>query len=341
MSNRPQQYRKMSREAMQYIAELSILKGLSDTLIALETGIPRRTIGDFLARKRDKYDEFWDMWDAVEDVAKASGKPRHEVRILIYDIETSPILGYFWGLFKQNIGINMVKEDWFVMTWAAKWFGEERIYSDSCWNHGFDPNDKKDCDREVIQSLWDLIDEADIIVAHNGNRFDIKKVTARAITLGIKPHKPVKLVDTMLIAKGAGAFTSNKLDWLAQELCGQRKIDTGGFELWADCLDGCEEAWSKMLEYNINDVSILENVYVALAPYDKRAPSFMTHVPSTITRCISPVCGSHDISETGETTKTNVSEFVGYVCNDCGKQMRGRKNIRSKSQQRSTLMNVL
>ncbi len=333
--------KKMTQKDMLYIAEGVLTYKKPIVTLVRETGFPRQTIGDFIDRRRAKHDAFWNMWDGLDHIALEKGKTKSELKILIYDIETSPILGYFWGLFKQNIGINMIKEDWFVMTWAAKWFGEETIYHDSCWNHNFDPKNKEGCDRAVVQSLWDMIDEADMIVAHNGNRFDIKKVTARAITLGIKPHKPVKLIDTMLIAKGAGAFTSNKLDWLAQTLCGERKVDTGGFELWANCLAGDEDAWRLMLEYNINDVTILENVYVALAPYDKRAPSFLTHVDSTVTRCISPVCGSHNVIETGATAKTNVSEFTGYVCGDCGKQMRGRKNIRSKDQQKATVMNVL
>jgi hypothetical protein len=324
---------------MFYIAEAALTYGKTPSVIARETKVPRTTINDFLSRKSKCYDGFWGIWDAADEVVESTGTPKHELKILIYDIETSPILGYFWGLFQQNISINMIKNDWFVMTWAAKWLGEQEVMHDSCWNHGFDPNNTSECDRPVINSLWRLIDEADMIVAHNGNRFDIKKVTARAITLGIKPHKPVKKIDTMLIAKSVAAFTSNKLDWLAQVLCGEQKIDTGGFSLWARCLEGDEAAWHLMQEYNINDVIILENVFVALAPYDTKAPSFITHVESEYTRCVSPVCGSERVVETGSTVKTNTSEFVGYECLDCGKQMRGRKNVRSKLQMASTLMN--
>jgi len=331
----------MTEKDMFYIAEARLTYKKPIAVISRETGYPRQTIGDFIDRVRSGHDAFWTIWDNMDEAAIETGKPKHELNILIYDIETSPMLGYFWGLFKQNIGINMIKEDWFVMTWAAKWFGEDKIYHDSCWNHGFDPDNKEGCDREVIQSLWDMFEKADMLVAHNGNRFDIKKVTARAIQLGIKPHKPVKLIDTMLIAKAVGMFSSNKLDYLAQVLCGESKVDTGGFDLWARCLAGDETAWRHMLEYNIGDVTILENVYVALAPYDKRSPTFVTHVDTEYTRCISPICGSSDVSETGHTTKTGVSEFVGYVCNDCGKQMRGRKNIRSKDQMQTTLAHVL
>jgi len=329
-------YKKLTDKDMLAMARLSVNDGLSHQDISDITGFPRRSVSHFLARKNANTEEFWTLWDASNGFEGLEDKD--DPKIFIYDIETSPMLGYFWGLFKQNISIDMIKEDWFVMTWAGKWFGQEKILSDSCWNYGFDPKNKDRCDVEVIKSLWEIIDQADMIVAHNGNRFDIKKVTARAIILGLKPHKPVKLIDTMLIAKGCAAFSSNKLQYLAKVLCGESKMDTGGIDLWIDCLNGCEKAWEKMLAYNIQDVNILENVWVALAPYDKKSPSFITHSDSEITRCINPACGSHNVVENGSTHKTTVSEFVGYECNDCGKQMRGRKNIRSREQMDATLM---
>lgn len=272
-------------------------------------------------------------------------------KIFIFDIETSPMMGYFWGLFKQNMSLDMIENDWFVMTWAGKWFGQEEILSDSCWNYSYsgktyfeaalsdDKDALLDIDRKVVSSLWDVLQEADMIVAHNGDKFDMRKVGARAIQHGLMPLSSVKQIDTMKIAKNVGAFSSNKLDHLANVLCGESKVETGGFNLWKSCIKGEKESWVKMLDYNINDVTILENVWVALAPYDKKSPSFITHTESTVTRCTSPACGSTDISETGKSHKTTVSEFTSYVCNSCGKQHRGRKNIRSKEQMEATLMN--
>lgn len=341
-------YKKLTEKDMLAIAKLSIIQGKSHSEIAEITGFPRRSVSHFLARKNKNTEDFWSTWDASEIEDSEIENPR----IFIFDIETAPMMGFFWDLYNQNMSIDMIETDWFVMTWAGKWFGEEEVLHDSCFNHGFtakkyfdiainqDRQAQSELDREVIGSLWDILEQADMIVAHNGDKFDMRKVTARAIMQGRAPISPVKQIDTMKIAKRSGAFSSNKLDYLARVLCGESKVETGGFQLWKDCLHGCVESWKKMLDYNINDVSILENVWVTLAPYDKKCPSFVTHVESEITQCNSPACGSHNVSETGKTHKTNLSEFVGYVCNDCGHHMRGRKNIRSKEQMAATLMNV-
>ena len=341
-------YKKMTNKDMEAIAKLVLQEGNSHTDAAALTGFPRRSISDFIARNNKNSKDFWLVWDAYD------GKPNFEDRpkVFIFDIETSPMLGYFWALFNQNMSIDMIENDWLIMTWAGKWFGEETIYHDSCWDHGFNATeyfmaaatgDKEyllEADRKVVTSLWAMLEGADMIVAHNGDRFDMKKTTARAVQHGLSPLSPIKKIDTMKIAKRIGAFSSNKLDWLARQLCGEMKIDTGGFDLWKRCLRGDEQAWKHMLDYNIGDVGILEDVWVVLASFDTKSPSFIAHTDSTITRCNSPACGSTNVSENGHTHKTTVSEFIGYSCNDCGKQMRGRKNIRSKEQMAATLLSI-
>lgn len=340
-----EKYQKMSEKDMEVVARLAIYQGKSHTEISNITGFPRRSVSHFIARQNKNHKEFWDVWDSTNhDDEFVNNMPK----IFIFDIETSPVLGFVWGLWNQNLQIDRIVNDWFVMTWAGKWFGKEEVHFDTCWAHGFntkkyfanDTEYMKNVDRKVISSLWAMLEEADMIVGHNGDKFDMRKVAARAIMHGLDPVSPVKQIDTMKIAKRTAAFTSNKLDFLAQVLCGERKVDTGGFELWRNCLEGDESAWELMLDYNINDVTILENVWIRLAPYDKKSPSFITHVDSTVTRCNSPACGSEDVVETGKTHKTNTSEFVGYKCNSCGKHMRGRKNIRSKEQMNATLMNI-
>jgi hypothetical protein len=46
------------------------------------------------------------------------------------------------------------------------------------------------------------MDEADIICAHNGDAFDIKKINSRLITNGFKPPSPFKTIDTLKAAPG-------------------------------------------------------------------------------------------------------------------------------------------
>jgi len=55
-------------------------------------------------------------------------------RVLIFDIETSPMVAYVWGRRDQNVALNQIKDEWYVIAWAAKWLGDAAskvMYMDS------------------------------------------------------------------------------------------------------------------------------------------------------------------------------------------------------------------
>jgi DNA polymerase III epsilon subunit-like protein len=62
------------------------------------------------------------------------------------------------------------------------------------------------------------MDEADLICAHNGDAFDIKKINSRLIVNGFKPPSPFKTIDTLKIARRVFKFDSNKLDNIGRYL---------------------------------------------------------------------------------------------------------------------------
>jgi uncharacterized protein YprB with RNaseH-like and TPR domain len=109
-----------------------------------------------------------------------------------------------------------------------------------------------------------------IVVAQNGVRFDVKKINARFVLLGMPPPSPFRVVDTMLEARRHFGFTSNKLEWMTDKLCTthkkKRHAKFPGFELWRECLAGNHEAWDEMREYNIDDVLSLEELYLVMRP---------------------------------------------------------------------------
>ena len=84
-------------------------------------------------------------------------KPEHKV--LLLDIETSPMLGYIWGLWDNNVSLNMLKSDWHLLSFSAKWLydaPENTIYMDQ-------RNAKNiEDDTKLLKKLWELLDEADI-----------------------------------------------------------------------------------------------------------------------------------------------------------------------------------
>jgi hypothetical protein len=187
-------------------------------------------------------------------------------RILFLDIETAPIVSYTWWTFDQNIWIKQIKEDWFILCWSARWGSETRPISDSVTVKEVL---KKD-DSRIVDRLWHIMDEADIIIGQNIDKFDIKKINARFIKYWLWFPSSYQTIDTLKIARKYFSITSNKLDYLCRFLGLPWKIDTGWFELWSSCLDGDRHALDLMEQYCSNDVIILWKLYERLKQYAEK-----------------------------------------------------------------------
>jgi len=232
-------------------------------------------------------------------------------KILLFDIETMANLGYTWGLYEQNV--IAYEKEWYMLCYAYKWLHQKKTYVKSLPDFKSYKKDKTDA-KELVQSLWNLFDEADGIIAHNGVSFDIKKVNAKFIEHGLVPPSPYKIIDTKLIAKRYFKFKSNKLDDLGNLFGLGRKIDTGGFDLWLGCAAGLPTAWNKMTKYNIQDVILLEKVYLKMLPYCTTHPNYNVYTGTTH-NC--PNCNSTKVQKRGfgvnKTTKVQ-----RFQCQDCG-----------------------
>lgn len=239
------------------------------------------------------------------------------LNILVLDIETAPKLAYVWKFFKENIGPKQVKEHGHIMSYAAKWLGKpDIIYQEN----------RKENDFVLIKSLCDLLDEADIVVAHNGKKFDLAQIRGRALVGGIKPPSPVKIIDTFLVAKKEFAFPSNSLEYLCEVMGCRHKKQAhkkfAGFELWLECLRGNEEAWAEMREYNVADILALEDLYLKMRPWITDHP-IMQVDQDVIEDTSCPKCGSVHVKKRGF-AYTNVGKYPRYRCDDCGGWSRGR-----------------
>lgn len=189
-------------------------------------------------------------------------------RVLVLDIETSPIQSYTWGIWEQNISIDQIKHDWFVFCWSAKWLNSDKILSDRLTGK----EARKMNDKRILKSMWELLDEADIVIAHNGDKFDIRKINTRFLKHGMNYPSPYKSFDTLKICKREFGLTSNKLDYVCRFLGMEGKVETGGQKLWNECMLGDEKALKKMSHYCDNDIKILEQVYLKLEPYIRNNP---------------------------------------------------------------------
>jgi hypothetical protein len=253
-------------------------------------------------------------------------------RIVTLDIETSPIVAYVWSLWKQNVGLNQIVQDWSILSVSYKWLNEKRAYY-------YDVSGQADIrdDRAMLEVIWDILDEADIVVAQNGIAFDVKKIMARFIQAGMEPPSPFKVVDTMVEAKNIARFTSNRLAWLSDVLTDTPKSEHKkfpGFELWTECLADNPAAWKEMRKYNIRDVEATEKVYLRLRPYIKGHPNVNSYDDSTELRC--GHCGSTQVARRGY-QYTQVGKYSRFKCDSCGAWGRGGYTENTLAKRKSLL----
>ena len=255
------------------------------------------------------------------------------VKILVVDIETSPNLAYVWGAWKQNVALKQMVSTGKMLSWAAKWVGIENMMYDYNLNHGEDPLD----DRGTVLSLHRLLDNADIIVTYNGKNFDIPYFQARCIEMGLEPPSPYKHVDLFQVVKQNFRMPHRSLDAVAKHLGLEGKKSHSGFELWVSCIAGDMKAWEEMIEYNIQDISVTENVYRALRPWIKNHPNMGVFMPEE-DEPVCPKCGGKHIHFRGYAT-TSVSRFRRFQCLNCGGW--GRVRLSEKGSKKPQTVNEI
>ena len=178
---------------------------------------------------------------------------------LYFDIETSPCIGYFWRpSYKANIPYRNIIQESAIICICYKWEGRDKVHA-LTWDRGDD--------KAMLEKFVKIAEKADEIVGHNGDRFDMKWVRARCIKHQIPMLPKYITVDTLKGARGQFLFNSNRLDYIAKFLDVGGKIETGGFDLWVDVMNGKRKALRQMVEYCKNDVVILEKVYDRMKNY--------------------------------------------------------------------------
>ena len=250
-------------------------------------------------------------------------------KVLILDIETAPLKSYTWGLWQQNVAICQIIADWFMLTWSAKWLFEDEIFSDKLTSkEALDQDDKR-----ISKTIWKLLDEADIVIAHNAYRFDIRRLNTRFLINGLDAPMPYQVIDTLEHVKKRFGMASNKLDYITKLLGLERKMDTGGFELWDKCVQGDSKALKKMEDYNIKDVKILEDVYLRIRSWIKPHPNIGLFIDGDVTIC--PVCSSNHITFSKKPYATTACLYQLFRCDDCGSVGRNKKAIKNRASTRS------
>jgi len=239
-------------------------------------------------------------------------------KILLFDIETAPMTSYIWSLWSNHVPPNQVKTDWYILTWSAKWLFSPDVFSERLNEQ--EASDKDDT--RLVEALWGVLNEADIVIAHNGRRFDVPKANTRFLLQGLQPPLPYRIIDTLDVLKKQFSFSSNKLDYVNKSLGMEGKIKTD-FDLWERCFNGDVDALADMDTYCRKDVMELEELYLKIRPWIKPHPNISMYADATEPMC--PTCGHTELNYDGYYC-TNVGRYRAFRCEGCGAIGRLRVN---------------
>jgi len=254
-------------------------------------------------------------------------------KILLLDIETTPMEAYVWQkqVWKATVSDDQVISKWFMLTWSAKWLFDPEVMSMRLTGDEVSRED----DSRLLKEMWKLLDEADVVIAHNAEDFDVANIHTRFIVSGLPPTRPFQIIDTLRIARKQFGFTHNSLNALAKQFGLDQKIETN-FDLWKRCKNGSEDALEEMERYNIHDTELLEDVYVKLRPWIKSHPNVGLYMETDHEVC--PNCGGEHLNFIGH-YYTQVGKYEALRC-DCGAIVRRRTNIYPKEKRSSLTISI-
>ena len=245
------------------------------------------------------------------------GPNRTAPRILLLDIETSPMEVLVWGLFKQRIPPDNILKEWSILSWSAKWLFESDIMSAVVT-----PEEAVNrTEKSIIRGIWNLLEEADIVIGHNLDKFDLRKLNAKFFLNDLGPPMPYQTIDTYKVSKRQFAYPCYRLNYLLDLIDNHRKKIETNYELWKRCVRGEQQALTEMVTYNEQDVVILEDLYVKLRPWIRSHPNFATYVECDNSVC--PTCGNEDLDWRGF-YNTPSGRYEAFRCLDCGSIGRSR-----------------
>lgn len=241
---------------------------------------------------------------------------------MFFDIETSynKIADFACG-YGKTVGPHQILKERAIICICWKWQGEDKVHHLQ-W-------DKDQCDKRMLQDFTDVLAEADEVIGHNGDRFDIKWVRTRCLFHDIPFNANIKSLDTLKKAKNAFYFNSNKLDYIAKFLGVGSKTDTGGFQLWLDvCEKNDKEAMHKMITYCKNDVVILEKVFDKMQSYIHQ--NSHTGVARGGDKYCCPACGSDNIRLLSMPVTRAGTQQYHVECNSCSTDYKLSKTVWDK-----------
>jgi uncharacterized protein YprB with RNaseH-like and TPR domain len=221
-------------------------------------------------------------------------KQENKIKRLFFDIETSPNVVYSWRIgYNLNITPDNIIDERKIICISYKWENEDKIHT-LTW-------DKNQCDKQMLIDFVKIANQSDEMIAHNGDRFDIKWIRTRCIFHRVPMFPNYRTLDTLKKAKSGFNFNSNKLDYIAQFLGVGAKVKHSGFDMWKKVMANDADAMAEMTNYCEGDIIVLEDVYQTMQNYIKQ--NVHVGVLNNNLKFSCPSCGS----ENTELLKNNVT----------------------------------
>jgi hypothetical protein len=167
----------------------------------------------------------------------------------------------------------------------------------------------------MIGKFLEVAEEADELVAHNGNHFDLKWFNTQCLAHGYTPLTEPKTVDTLAMARKHFYLNSNRLDYIAKFLFGKGK-DSPNYDVWKRIvLDNYPAALAEMVDYCKQDVRLLERVYDRIKLFHK--PATHVGVMAGKARWTCSHCGSGDVRRKKKRATTKGTIQHSMACGHC------------------------
>lgn len=243
---------------------------------------------------------------------------RNELKTLLVDMELSYAIGYFFPSKKpQYISAKQIKHHQWCPCAAWQWDHEvsAQVVKVTDDKKRFKKNFRDDF--IVAKKLHELMSEADVIVAHNGDAFDIKHANTLFINHDLGPIPEKKSIDTLKSARKYFNFAGNSLADLLKRWGFEGKMEKPD---WFLMTDGNAAMIDYAAEYCLQDVKGLRNVFHKIKPYIRRLP-YLKEFKGGIVQC--HACGSKRLHKKGGGFDGS-KMYLRIRCFECGHEHKGK-----------------
>jgi len=246
--------------------------------------------------------------------------PPEGKRTLIWDLETAGVQG-------------LCADRGYIVCFGWKWLGESQAHCISLLDYpgrGGQAKWPSNCqeDQNLLRAALEIMEQAELLVAHYGEKFDRPFFESRLLQAGLKPIPMVRQADTCLIARYKLKLSSNRLANVASFLkvkTEKMQKGSGWPDWWLGALRGDKESIKKMSVYCAKDVQCLEEVFKAMRHVIPDKYLLNAGVNELMWKC--PSCGGGNRRRYGYYW-TAMQLFSRYQCKGCGAWSRSRKAIK-------------